>query len=245
MSARSCDGWGTILVVLIVTALAGCDADLESGRGGKFRPGLSGTYYALYLEPVVERVDPNVDFAWGEAEPAVGVGADAFSVRWLGQLRGTTTGPYTLSVESDDGVRLWIDGALLVDGWAVRSETRNDTTISLEAGRWVDLRMEYFDSVAAASVRLLWTPPGGAEEVIPSSALRTASSDTVLPGPKPPYTNPTVPYDCPDPGVLRIADDPAEYAMVCTGGRFPIRISRDLVRWADAGTTVLDADKPP
>ena len=48
--------------------------------------GLHGAYYRRHGELAAERVDPSVEFAWGEEEPAAGVGADHFSVRWSGYL---------------------------------------------------------------------------------------------------------------------------------------------------------------
>ncbi|MDX2088692.1 MAG: glycoside hydrolase family 43 protein [Kofleriaceae bacterium] len=47
------------------------------------------------------------------------------------------------------------------------------------------------------------------------------------------FTNPVIPGDCPDPGVLR---DGSQYVLTCTSGdaadAFPIYTSRDLVRWS-------------
>lgn len=50
------------------------------------------------------------------------------------------------------------------------------------------------------------------------------------------YTNPVIPFDCPDPGVIRVGDD---YHMVCTGGNggglYVIRSSKNLINWKDSG----------
>lgn len=46
------------------------------------------------------------------------------------------------------------------------------------------------------------------------------------------FTNPVVPSDCPDPGVTF---DGSRYIMACTGGRFPLRTSPDLVHWTSRG----------
>jgi len=50
------------------------------------------------------------------------------------------------------------------------------------------------------------------------------------------YTNPVIPFDCPDPGVLRDGD---RYVMACTSGgapdAFPLFESADLVRWTPRG----------
>jgi GH43 family beta-xylosidase len=59
------------------------------------------------------------------------------------------------------------------------------------------------------------------------------------------YTNPVVPVDCADPGVLH---DGSRYVMACTSGNaadaFPIRTSTDLVAWMEAGHVFPAASKP-
>jgi GH43 family beta-xylosidase len=59
------------------------------------------------------------------------------------------------------------------------------------------------------------------------------------------YANPVIPLDCPDPGVLRDGD---RYVLTCTGGIFgaifPIRTSRDLVRWEDHGSVFPSGEGP-
>src|SRR5262249_51070772 len=76
--------------------------------------------------------------------------------------------------------------------------------------------------------------------------LAPAATPSGLPGPKPPYTNPVTPFNCPDPGVLATtATNGPLYAMVCTGGTFPIRTSRSLVTWTNSGNALLPAGKRP
>jgi hypothetical protein len=112
-------------------------------------------------QPVLTRIDPNVDFQWGQGSPAPGIGKDTFSVRWTGQVEARMTGPHTFLVRADNGARLWIDGKLL----------QNRGTIQLEAGKRYDLRLEYFENRGAAMVQLLWSAPGLRRQVIPESSL--------------------------------------------------------------------------
>ena len=51
------------------------------------------------------------------------------------------------------------------------------------------------------------------------------------------YANPVVPEDCPDPGVARDGD---RYVMVCTGGRFKLFTSPDLVTWTREGAALAE-----
>jgi arabinan endo-1,5-alpha-L-arabinosidase len=60
------------------------------------------------------------------------------------------------------------------------------------------------------------------------------------------FRNPVVATDCPDPAVVAVDEaDGRRYYAVCTGGRFAIRTSRDLITWHDTGAFILPSDKPP
>jgi beta-xylosidase len=157
------------------------------------------------------------------------------------------SGEYLIATETDDGVRLWIGGELVIDDWNGHFVTRNEATVTLDASLPVPIRLDYFEYDLDASVRLLWSSPTIPEEIIPETHLLTpGKAPEELDGPKPPFTNPVVPFDCPDPGVLAAPDaDPPGYYALCTGGSFPIRFSKSLVFWQDTGASVLPEGKPP
>ena len=98
---------------------------------------------------------------------------DQFSVRWTGRVKAEAAGLYGFHVQSDDGARLWLNGQLLVNNWSDHPLTENTGTLSLPAGAWVNLRLEYYERAGSAALRLLWTPPGQAKQVIPAAALST------------------------------------------------------------------------
>lgn len=54
-------------------------------------------------------------------------------------------------------------------------------------------------------------------------------------------TNPILATGCADPGVLA---DGGKFYMVCTGGKFGIKQSNDLVHWKPAGASILPEGKP-
>ena len=208
-------------------------------------PGLRAAYFDRYGPLAVERVDATVDFGWGDGRPAPEIGADHFSARWTGVLDVPAAGDYTFVVTSDDGVRLWIDDAPVIDDWTFHFPTRLEATVTLAVGP-VPVRLEYFEKDLTAELRLAWRSDTLAEQIIPAERLRAAPPGTAATAPRPPYDNPVVPFDCPDPGVLADAGatEPAYY-MVCTGGSFRIRRSADLVLWDDSGQAIFPAGKPP
>jgi len=130
------------------------------------------------------RIDPTVDFDWGNGSPSPRIGADTFSVRWTGRVRPKFTQNYTFTVTADDGVRLWVDGRLLVNQWIDQAPTSYSASIALEANRLYAIRMEMYENGGGAAAKLEWQSPGQPRQVIPSSALQPpdpgATSPTIL-----------------------------------------------------------------
>ncbi len=95
---------------------------------------------------------------------------DMFSIRWEGKLSVPSDGLYTFYVTSDDGCRLFIDGAAVIDEWWDRVPTEFSAPLYLAAGDH-EIRLDYYESVGSASVRLEWSSDAIARQVIPSTAL--------------------------------------------------------------------------
>lgn len=100
------------------------------------------------------------------------IGSPGFAARWTGRIDPPQTGRYRLTTVSDDGVRLWVDGRLLVDNWTDHGSTEDEGSIDLSAGRPVDVRLEYYQGSGGAVIRLRWSRPDGTTETIPPAALR-------------------------------------------------------------------------
>ena len=125
--------------------------------------GLAATYFnnANFTGTTVARTDATINFNWATGSPASGIAKNTFSVRWLGQIQAMETGAYRFRTLSDEGVKLWVNGKLLVNHWAAHT-LRVDTSaaISLTAGAKYDIRMLHHDNTGAAVARLLWRRPG-------------------------------------------------------------------------------------
>ena len=143
-------------------------------------------------EALLTRVDPTVSFRWdresptadlvarGELPAARGLLTDDFSVRWTGQLVPPVTGRYEITVTGDDGFRLDLDGRRVIDEWTTTPRARaRSASLDLEAGRAYDVRLEYFDAIRDAEIRLGWRLPGGKEPM--EEALEAArAADAVV-----------------------------------------------------------------
>ena len=123
--------------------------------------------------PKLTRVDAGVDFNWGLGSPDPTLGADKFSARWTGRLKTTVAGLHTFFVQSDDGVRLYLNGQLMVNNWTDHALFEDSVSMQLGAGVTLDLRLEYYENTGSSSARLLWTPPGQAKQVIAVEQLQT------------------------------------------------------------------------
>ncbi|MDX9831136.1 MAG: PA14 domain-containing protein [Anaerolineae bacterium] len=119
-------------------------------------PDWKGEYYNnrdLAGSPVLVRNDKSVDFNWGTGAPASGLPADNFSARWTRNV-DLSAGLYRFTVQVDDGVRLWVDGKLLIDRWHDGTATYT-ADVNLSGGTHA-LRMEYYEHTGGAMARLSW-----------------------------------------------------------------------------------------
>ena len=98
---------------------------------------------------------------------------DNFSVRWRGKLTPRFTDTYTFYVGSDDGERLMVNGQMIIDRYTRHASVPEDVSgpVALQAGKPVDITMEYFENGGDANVRLSWSSKNEPKAVVPTSAL--------------------------------------------------------------------------
>jgi beta-glucosidase len=165
---------------------------------GSSERGLRGEYFAgpsLEGAPVLTRLDPRVDFRWyrgspaeeavarGELPPERALGNDGYSARWSGQLVPPVAGVYELSVSGDDGFRLFLDGRLLVEDWSDgRGTLVKSASVPLEAGRAYELRLEYYEAIRDAEIRLGWRLPGAKQPLAEALEAARAAEAVVFVG---------------------------------------------------------------
>jgi hypothetical protein len=141
-----------------------------AGTGG----GVRADYYkGMNFEThVLTRTDPQIDFNWGDpGGPDPSVGDDNFSARWTGEVEAAFTETYTFYTNSDDGIRFWVDGQLLVENWTNHSNTENKGTIDLVTGNTYSFVMEYYEDGGGAVAQLRWSSPHTPKDLIPQAAL--------------------------------------------------------------------------
>ena len=99
--------------------------------------------------PVVTRMDERIDFQWGGAAPDPALPNDSFSARWT---RTTTyeAGTYRFTVTGDDGIRVRVDGDVVVNGWFYQAPTTYTADVPLTAGEHTVV-VEYFEHTGGAT----------------------------------------------------------------------------------------------
>ncbi len=133
---------------------------LNRARVGESRrlPGLRGQYYGgrNFEKKILERVDRDLAFSWRWNSPATGVPRDNFSIRWNGYFEVSAADSYTFRAVCSDGVRVRVDGALVIDEWRIANDNFAEAVVDLSPGMH-DIEIEYFESRGDAGVMLLLT----------------------------------------------------------------------------------------
>jgi len=152
---------------------------IPSGQGQG--TGLCGYYFPNTtfsgLSPGV--IDPTVNFVWNGASPVAGVPGEYFSVRWLGQIQPQFTEDLTLVLRTDDGVRVWLDGQMVINDWFGRGATDSRYTFPAQAGRRYDLRIDYYQGLGGAAAQLYWESGRLGRQIVPQSQLYPLETDVL------------------------------------------------------------------
>jgi glucose/arabinose dehydrogenase len=118
------------------------------------------------------RTDPAIDFAWDYGAPAPAINADKFMTRWSGQINFPAAGTYKVSTVADDGVRVKVKGATVLDEWRDQGPATREATFTVAAAGLSDVVVEYYEGTGTATAKV---------SLIPTS--------TTAPPPPPPPTS--------------------------------------------------------
>lgn len=135
--------------------------------------GIMGFYYngTGFDELQATRVDPFLNFEWNQIDMPEGMSNQNFSVRWTGRIFPRYSESYEIIVTTDDGMRLWVDGQLLVDTWIGQGPTAYVGQISLRSNRGYDIMLEYYQGGGGARASLEWASASQVREVIPEDRM--------------------------------------------------------------------------
>ncbi len=163
-------------------------SESQDGLTGFYCDRDGGSVEEVCNDPDVERLDGPVDFDSAVADwlPS---GADAdgdndeVNVVWTGQIEPAATDTYQIQTQSDDGVRVYIEGTRVIDNYDHHStETDTSSGIPMTAGEGYDIRIEYFEGTGSEVLKLEWIDSAGTTEIIPASELSPVTEDPVITG---------------------------------------------------------------
>ena len=158
------------LVYLVPFVLVLGLAGMANGAEGLFGEYYHGTAADPWREFIMERIDPTVNFNWS-GSPAPSMNPDGFTVRWTGKIEVPASATYTFHTQSDDGIRLLVNGQQIIDNWTDHGDTHDSGDIALSAGQQYEIILEYYENGGGAICQLSWQSPAIARQIIPSQYL--------------------------------------------------------------------------
>jgi hypothetical protein len=119
--------------------------------------GWYGEYFAnatLSGSPSVTRNDGYIGFEWDADAPISGLPADHFSIRWTTRASFYEDN-YGFCAMSDDGVRLFVDGNLVLDEWHPSNAVPYCTEVDMTQGVH-QVKAEYYEDSGNALIYVWW-----------------------------------------------------------------------------------------
>lgn len=125
-------------------------------------------------KPVLTEQRKSIGGQWGTNAPVPAVKATHYSSRWSTTLKVPPGKGFELAAQSDDGVRVFIDGELCVEAWHAQFEVIHPVKVRLEGGKTYKIVVEHMQLEGGAmlalltrmphqaikTTRSLWLPPG-------------------------------------------------------------------------------------
>jgi hypothetical protein len=136
-------------------------------------PDWKGQYWSnrfLNGDPALVRNDRAIDFYWASAAAAPGLPADDFSARWTRDVT-FQAGVYRLYAWSDDGIRVYVDDALVLDEWH-DSSGAEIYMVDLDLDGTHRVRVTYYEHSGDALAKVWWKRVGDLPAPTPTPTAR-------------------------------------------------------------------------
>jgi hypothetical protein len=145
------------LVIATLLCIAFLSALLSSSSFAKSSVVWRAEYFDnmnLTGTPVTVVDESEINHRWQNHGPGYGIGIHYFSVRW------TTTaefgsGTYLFKAYVDDGVRVVVDGQVIIDEWRNQPETLFERQLTLDAGVHT-VQVDYYQHIGDATAIVWW-----------------------------------------------------------------------------------------
>ncbi len=137
--------------------------------------GLIGRYYKgknTLSDPVITRLDPNIQFNWRKEGPFEDETVDTYRIRWVGKLIAPKTEKYQIYAYSDDGVQVYIGQNRIINDWSDHAARSSVGEIELITNKKYSFRVEYYEGTGRSQITLYWKSPTTPLQPIPSYVFR-------------------------------------------------------------------------
>ncbi len=123
-----------------------------------------------------------IDFDWndGISRPK-GINQHYYSIRFSGEIETKESGKFTFLTTSNDGIRVLIDGKVVIENWTPHGATVDIGKIDLKANKKYKINVEYFQTLGGAITKLTWIKPSVAAKLKARDLPSTKSVDVYLP----------------------------------------------------------------
>ena len=108
------------------------------------------------------------------------VSDDYFAIRLTGKFIPPVTRKYKLTTRSDDGIRYYLDGKLIIDSWGPHASTIDTVAINLEGNKSYDVKIEFYDRTDCGIIQLGWDYNPDLDNNIKYAAERAGQSDVAI-----------------------------------------------------------------
>lgn len=122
------------------------------------------------LSPVKSGNSPNIDLGVRPANIT-----DHFAFIWDGYINIPTAGTYTFETVSDDGSKVSLNGAAIVNNDGVHAPLSAAGSITLAAGMY-PISIAFFEKDGGETMQVYWSGPGFGRQVIPDAAFRSGTA---------------------------------------------------------------------
>lgn len=137
--------------------------------------GLKAEYFndTNLSKPAFTRTDVSIYFFhWNKLGVHYKITSNSYSIRWTGKVMPHYSEPLTFHVETGGGIRLYVDGKLLLDKWnEPYPAVHTSPEINLLAGQKYDIRLEYFNTDNRSNIGLKWQSDSLPVEYVPMGQL--------------------------------------------------------------------------
>jgi hypothetical protein len=128
-----------------------------TGSGGPLLNAFNGCYYnnlTLSGTPALIRSDNQINFNFAAGAPGPEVNLTGFSARWQGNFTFEDAA-YTLVAYASDGIRMYVDGGLVLNQWKDQTGSGYRARVTMTPGTHL-ITVEYYDNNSAGMANVYW-----------------------------------------------------------------------------------------